>query len=166
MSDNLAASVTRWLVGQPFRLRSPLDEQECRRRIGLYSSGAFTPPVTADPVAVCKGNRVYLWMPFQRRGPWLKAKLQTYGSQTELVGRSGADFVTLIGSATLEVVFVWWLLTGDARDPFAWLLLGAPVLMFLLQRKSPHGEQLIDFLKQLLEAEDMLERKGDPILQL
>jgi hypothetical protein len=41
-----------------------------------------------------------------------------------------------------------------------------PAAALILLRRSREGGQLIDFLQQLLEAEDVLTRAGDPIVRV
>jgi hypothetical protein len=156
----------RWLFGRRFYLRSPLNEEECKRRIGLYSSGAFIPPVTDDPVAISKRGKVYVWMPFQRRGPWLVARMRTTGETTEIIGRAGVDFPNLWGTLALEAVLIGAVLIPRPADPLSWGLLILPIVFYFLRRRSPNGDHLIDFLIELLGAQDVLARKGDPIVRV
>jgi hypothetical protein len=156
----------KWLWGRRFYLRSPLNEEECKRRIGLYSSGAFIPPVTDDPVAIWKRGKVYVWMPFQRRGPWLVARMGSTGDSTEIIGRAGVDFTSLWGALALEAVLIGVVLVPSPADPLSWVLLLLPIVFYFLRRNSPHGDRLIEFLVELLGAEDVLVRKGDPIVRV
>jgi len=162
----LKDSIERWLFGRRFYLRSPLNEEECKRRIGLYSSGAFTPPVTDDPVAIWKRDKVYLWMPFQRRGPWLVARMRSTGDSTEIIGRAGVDFTYVWATLALEAALVSVVLIPSPAEPLALGVLLLPIAIYFLRRNSPYGDHLIDFLIDLLDAEDVLARKGDPIVRV
>ena len=158
-----ANRVSNWLLGERFHLRTSLDEAECKRRIAQYSGGGFIPSVTDDPVAFFKWNRLYVGMPDTARGPWLTGKLRTSGGTTEVMGRAGVDYSNLWGAIAMETLFVWFLLVPEPADPLSWSILIVPFLFYLVRRQSRHGGRLIDFLQQLLDAEDVTSRKGDPM---
>lgn len=162
----LKKALDRWVFGERFYFRSPLDEGECKRRIGLYSSGLFVPSVTSDLIAAWKGDRVYVTMQLGRRSPMLVGKLRPLGTGTEIVGRSGGDTTTFWLCIGLAAFFAWKLLTLAPTEPIAWSILLLPFATFFLLRRSPHGEHLIDFLQQLLDAEDVLARSGDPFVRV
>jgi hypothetical protein len=100
-----------------------------------------------------------------RHTPSLAGKMSTVAAATgtQIVGRSGGDLVTLSLSIAMEAVFAWAVITIAPAEPFAWLTLMIPVALFVLTRRSPHGEQLTDFLEQLLEADHLPVRCGDPL---
>jgi len=156
-------TIVRWLFGQRFHLHSPLSEIECKRRMGQFSSGAFAPPVTDDPVAICKRQRVYVWLPFQRRGPWLVGRLRSTGDSTEITGRAGVDFTSLAAAVGMEALLIGVVILPAPHDPFGWALLLFPIAAFFYLRKSPYGDDLIYFLQQLLDAQNLFARNGDPI---
>lgn len=162
----LRQSIERWLLGQRFVLRTALSEEECKRRIAQYSTGLFPPPVTKEPAAVWKGNKVYVWVPYERRGPWVVARMRATGDSTEIDGRAGVDFANLWGTLAVEAAVLWAVLTSDPSDPVLWGLLLLPIVYYLVWRNSPHGEHLIDFLAGVLAADDVLARKGDPIVRV
>lgn len=159
-------TLRRWLVGESFHLRTNLSEAECQQRFARYLPDiGLSPPVTGDPAVVWKYNRVYVWLPWVNRGPRLVGKLRPSGQGVEIVGRAGADDVSLIAALAMEAIIVKGLLTYGPLDPILWALPLAPVAIFLWHRNSPDGGHLIDFLGQLLGAEDVLARKGNAVIR-
>lgn len=164
----LKRALNRWLFGERFVLRSPLSIEECERRIAQYNP-ALTPSLTTDYTAYSFGNRIVVGMQLDRsseypRGtPSLVGKMQSAGSGTEIVGRSGGDSITLWASVGLEIFIVPWVLAYAWEEPAILLALLMPVFLFVLTRRSADGVELTGFLQELLEAEDVLARTGDPI---
>lgn len=167
----LKQAVEEWLFGERFNLRSSLDKHECKRRIREYNAG-LTPSVTTDYSAFCMANRVFVNMQLARtiqfrHTPSLMGKMSTApAGGTEIVGRSGGDLTTLGLSTGMEIVVAWAVITVAPAEPLAWLILLLPIVHFILMRRSHQGEKLIDFLQQLLEAEVVLARRGDPIVRV
>jgi hypothetical protein len=143
-----------------------LSESECEHRIEEISrSTSFVADATGKPAITWKPlfgrKRVHAWYPAEARSPWLRGTFQSDGTGAIIVGRSGADFLTLFAAGALEAVIVYMAVRAGTLEVVPLALL--PVVYFILRRSSPHGEQLIDFVQQVLEAEDVLARRGDPI---
>jgi hypothetical protein len=171
------ADISRWITlaevdwlrqyffGEPFRLRSRLSEEDCERRFEQTSRSV--PPLIADttPAATWKPffgkKRVYAWYPSRRRSPWLRGSFYADGAHTIIEGRAGADFVTLTGALFLEAGLLYgaW---GRPLLPLV-LLTPIPIVFFVTRRSSSDGEPLIDFIQELLDAQNVLARPGDPI---
>jgi hypothetical protein len=164
-------ALDQWLFGERFHLRSPLTQGECKRRIAQYSTG-LTPSVTTDLNAFCIGDRVFVNMQldrttrFVRRTPVLVGKMRPTGSSTEIIGRSGGDLIAFWLSVAMEMFLAWNLLLFAPGEHVLWLTLLFPAAALILLRRSREGGQLIDFLQQLLEAENVLTRAGDPIVRV
>jgi hypothetical protein len=155
--------MVNWFLGERFHLRTALAEGECRRRIGLYSSDGLIPSVTDDPVAFFKWNRLHVGVTHTWRGPWLVGKMRSTGAGTEVIGRTGADYMTFWSALGFFVLILWTMVPVASTDPAMWAVLFVPVLFYVARRPSRHGERLIDFLQDLLDAEDVRTRTADPI---
>lgn len=119
--------------------------------------------MTDIPTAFFKWGQLYVGMTDTWRGPWLIGRLRSTVGGTEIVGRAGVDYVNLWGALGLEAVLVFFVVIPMPTVPISWFLLLVPIVSYLLRRQSPYGGRLIDFLTELLDAEDVLARKGDPI---
>jgi hypothetical protein len=75
------------------------------------------------------------------------------------------DFTNLWATLAFEAVLIVGLIAGPA-DPLSWGLLLLPIALYFLRRNSPYGDHLIDFLIDLFDGEDVLARKGDPIVRV
>jgi hypothetical protein len=101
---------------------------------------------------------------FLRRTPSLVGKMRPAGNGTEIVGRSGGDLITLCASIGMEALLLLYLLPLAREEPTVLLVLLLPLFLFILTRRSTDGEELTDFLRELLEAEEILAKSGDPVV--
>ncbi len=124
-----------------------------------------------QPIATRKWGYVFIENPAERYGPMLSARLRHYDGSTEIHGRAGSNIglflvLSLTTAFVLGVIAVDWLRGGLETAPMAFV--GIPVFAagyYMLKRRSPFGKPLIDLLQQLLEAENITERTGDPIVR-
>lgn len=158
----------QYFAGEPFRLRSPLSDVECKRRIEEISRAASLNPFDVDrePVATWKPlvgrNQIYAWYPRTRRSPWLRGEFWSDGVGTIIVGRTGANMMLLYMSGALAAYILY--LAWAWRWPLAALFaIVVPIIVFALSRNSSNGGHLVDFIQEVLEAEDVQSRVGDPI---
>ena len=166
----LKRALNRWLFGEPFNLRSPLSEAECEQRIAEYNPGII-PSLMTDYTAYVFCGRVVVGMQtdntvqFLRRTPTLSGTLLAAGNGTEIIGRSGGDSVALATFLALEFFSIPVAILYAMQEPDILLAVLLPIALFFLTRRSLDGEELVDFLRQLLEAEDVQPRRGDPIVR-
>ena len=154
--------------GKKFKLRTSLSEAECRRRLEAYlPTSMFDPGFDDVPVAIFKWRRILVWNQHEPNSARLVATMRGDGGATEIVGRSGSNIGLFLIVCAMFVGFVALLVAEPElwRDEWwkAALLLVVPWGAYFLKRDSSHGEDLIEFLKQVLHAESVYERRSDPI---
>ena len=154
--------------GEKFHLRTHLKFDECCSRLNeRLPSSLIDPGFSNEPVGLCKRGRIYVWYQHEQQGAQLHARLIPRDGGTEIVGASGGNGILFsIFVATAILLLIAFALDADVRDdwwyksPLAFAFLW---LIYRSKRNYPFGGTLIDFVQQLLEAENLLERKGDPI---
>jgi len=95
--------------------------------------------------------------------------MQGRDGMTEIHGRAGSNIgllltLVLAGLFVLGVILIDIVGADSTMNPLFLIVL--PVLavgQYFLKRRSPFGGHLIDYLQQILEAEPIPPRAGDPI---
>ena len=160
------------MVASPFgskvHLRTHLSEAECLRRLEEYLPASLWDAGFGDvPVAIYKWQRIEVWDQHEPNSAKLVAKLKSGAGGTEIIGRAGGNTVLFLVCVAASALILFGAVFDTEIDQSLWVSMSfaliAPLAIYLLKRDSPHGEHLIDFLQEVLEAEDLTERKGDPI---
>jgi hypothetical protein len=157
----------------PLAGRRPVRHSHQLKRCGVQTSIRFpflpaiglSPPVTEDPAVVWKYGRLYVWLPWVNRGPRLAGRLRPSGQGVEIVGRAGADDISLVAAIAMETVIFSGLLNIGPLGSLLWALPLVSAVIFLWKRSSPNGGRLVGFLAHLLDAEDVLARKGHVVFR-
>jgi hypothetical protein len=160
--------------GETFRFRTHLSEQECYRRLDSFAPASLADAFgnfdfSGSPVSSRKWGYIFLSFPAEPYGAELIAKLRPLNGSTEIRGRAGSNIMLFLVIAAVTSIAIGALLIDWAERNFTavpWGVIAVPpfaVGYYLLKRRNPFGGPLIDHIQQLLEAEPIVGRTGDPI---